>query len=109
MFPFADLSDEDIARQLPSQGGTIQSAMIAELHRRQSAKVHAEISTVRETVSSVRAELSGVQQQLKTLDQLKTLPKTHRIHLWILWIAALTLACAVIAALDPILRWFRRG
>jgi len=43
-------------------------------------------------------------EEFKTLE---TLRKSHRIHLWILVIAILTLICAAIAAADPLLKWIR--
>jgi hypothetical protein len=102
MYDFSKLSDEEIKFKLGAcQLGIGPDMYLAleELRRRQSAKVQVEISTVGKEVSQVRADISRIQSELKTLK------KSHRVHLWILFVAIVTALLALIAALDVVLKW----
>jgi hypothetical protein len=92
-------SDEELERLVQNVGGPVQQTIVAELHRRDSAKLRGEIASVRDGVSSIRSDLSHVQPELKTLE------KSHRVHVRILVIAIATAVLAFIAALDVVLKW----
>jgi prefoldin subunit 5 len=61
--------------------------------------VHEEVSGVGCEVSRIRTDISHIQAALKTLE------KSHRVHLRILVVAIVTAVLAAIAALDAVLKW----
>jgi hypothetical protein len=61
--------------------------------------VHEEVSEVGCEVSRIRTDISHIQAVLKTLE------RSHRVHLWILFAAIVTAVLAAIAALDAVLKW----
>src|SRR6266704_3209991 len=99
MFPHSDLSDEELLKRIHDRPAQVQQSLKAEWDRRQSLKAEKQMSSVQEEVRKVRDELFNVK------DQLKILGRSHRLHLWILVVAILTGAMALIAALDVVMRW----
>jgi hypothetical protein len=101
MPPFSDLSNEQILTRMLSQPAHVQAVMGAELARREAERNEKQSAELREAIDSVRSELGSVKTQLETLKE------SHRIHKWILVVAIVTAAFALIAALDPVLKWLK--
>jgi hypothetical protein len=95
-----DMSEEELARLMNSQPAHSQQVILAQLQLRQSAKSHEHFSAIKDQVSKIHGEMGNVKAELKTLE------KSHRIHLWILVVAIVTAGLALIAALDVVLKWF---
>jgi hypothetical protein len=99
-----DLSDEDLLRRLQNETTHNQQTVIFEANRRQSEKLIGGVVNVQSEVEKVRQELGIVKSDLALAQ--KQLGHTHKIHVAILWVAIITAMLALIAALDPVLRWF---
>ena len=107
MSQFKEHSDESLQNAIINNGGVIQQAMIAELHRRHLAKIDGTVSKVDGTVSRVHDNVSNVHSEVEKVKEelnegLKPLEKIERdsaetkiLTRWILVIAGLTLVVMV--------------
>jgi hypothetical protein len=107
MAQFSQYSDDQLSNMIVGQPAPIAQAMIAELKQRNAEKANRLLSGVHEEIKQTRQELAAVRAELPNVHvQLKELGKSHRIHVWILVVAIMTAAFALIDALHAIFEWF---